>query len=184
MRWLVFFQLYKNMLVLKQLFILFWSCSEKKITYFLNVWCSLLAAKVLPKNLCYTFIKGTVLIHFNQYFIERGPYRSERETTLEILETGHVSCWPCLPYPLQFDKRHPGASATPSPLPLHAPQRALTQRKWARLDPSAPTWPWDLEERATSVRFAGDLLPLGDTEDLHHQQEAGDHQQGLGEVSK
>jgi hypothetical protein len=71
--------------------------------------------------------RGSVLIHFNQYFIKRVPYCSERETTLEILETGHVSCWPCLPSPHQFDKRHPGASATPL-LPACSTARADTEK--------------------------------------------------------
>jgi hypothetical protein len=32
--------------------------------------------------------RGSVLIHLDQHFIERGPYRSERERTLEIVGGG------------------------------------------------------------------------------------------------
>jgi hypothetical protein len=35
-------------------------------------------------------IKQTVLIHLDQHFIERGPYRSERERTLEIIGGGRI----------------------------------------------------------------------------------------------
>jgi hypothetical protein len=34
--------------------------------------------------------RGSVLIHLDQHFIERGPYRSERERTLEILGWGWI----------------------------------------------------------------------------------------------
>jgi hypothetical protein len=34
-----------------------------------------------------------VLITLDQHFIERGPCRSERERTLEILDLGHIVRW-------------------------------------------------------------------------------------------
>jgi hypothetical protein len=34
--------------------------------------------------------RGSVLIHLDQHFIERGPYRSERERTLEIVGGGQI----------------------------------------------------------------------------------------------
>jgi hypothetical protein len=34
--------------------------------------------------------RGSVLIHLDQHFIERGPYRSERERTLEIIDWGEL----------------------------------------------------------------------------------------------
>ncbi len=37
--------------------------------------------------------RGSVLIHLDQHFIDRGPYRSERERTLEILDLGQIVCW-------------------------------------------------------------------------------------------
>jgi hypothetical protein len=51
--------------------------------------------------------RESVLIHLDQHFIERGPCRSERERTLEILDSGHNVCW--LSSPTQFNLiRTPG----------------------------------------------------------------------------
>jgi hypothetical protein len=44
----------------------------------------------------------TVLIHLDQHFIERGPCRSERERTLEILDFGHIVRWLSLPPPFDL----------------------------------------------------------------------------------
>jgi hypothetical protein len=37
--------------------------------------------------------RGSVLIHLDQHFVERGPYRSERERTLEIIDWGRIVHW-------------------------------------------------------------------------------------------
>jgi hypothetical protein len=37
--------------------------------------------------------RGSVSIHLDQHFIERGPCRSERKRTLEILDLGHIFRW-------------------------------------------------------------------------------------------
>jgi hypothetical protein len=123
--------------------------------------------------------RGSVTIFGIQYFIERGTCPSKREMELDSLvgepwlrKTG--------------DQRTPRGiyhSLLPPP-----PPRALDRRSgcdwWGQDTCKQSTWPLDLERRAPSVRFTGDQLPLGDAGDLHHQQEVGDHQQGLGEVSK
>ncbi len=46
---------------------------------------------VSKKNFLEIFLLNKiVLIHLDQHFIERGPYRSERERTLEILGWGRI----------------------------------------------------------------------------------------------
>ncbi len=111
-----------------------------------------------------------------QYFIERGLCHREREMELDLL-VGE----PWL--------RKTGDQWTPrgiyhSPPPPRALDRHAGCDWWGQDTSKQTTWLLDLKRRAPSVRFAGDQLPLGNEGDLHHQQEVGDHQQGLGEVSK
>jgi hypothetical protein len=119
-----------------------------------------------------------VTIFWIQYFIERGPCRNGREIGLKLLvgEPGFrktVDQWTTM------GNYH--SLLPPPPCALHCAQGAT---RWARPHLQTAAWLLDLKRRAPSVRLVGDQLSLGDAGDLHHQQEVGDHQQGLGEVSK
>jgi hypothetical protein len=70
--------------------------------------------------------RGSVLIHLDPYFIERGPCRSERERTLEILEMGHVICWLCLPTPSGLIRNAQGHLLLSPLLPARLRARANT----------------------------------------------------------
>jgi hypothetical protein len=124
----------------------------------------------------------SVLIHLNQHFMERGLCRSERERTLEIIDSGHIIRWlsPSILFALI---RTPGVTCCYLPL-LQTVFRARKQTESASGGNILLIRPWDSGERAVSARLTGDLLSPGDTGDQHQQQEPRAHQQGLGEVSK
>jgi hypothetical protein len=58
--------------------------------------------------------RGSVLIHLDQHFIERGPYRSERERTLEIIDWGRVVRGLISPTWLELANNSPGPCYQPS----------------------------------------------------------------------
>jgi hypothetical protein len=108
----------------------------------------------------------TVLIHLDQHFIERGPYGSERERTLEIVGgdrnanclishtcLGSINSSPGLYYQLSL---------------LHTEPRARAGVEQTATIPL--TWPWYSEGEGLSARLADDLLLLGETGDHHQQQ--------------
>ena len=119
-----------------------------------------------------------VLLHLDQHFIERGPYRSGRERTLEIEERGLYAT--CVIYPMccVLTNKAPGLCNQLSLLPSKPRMRARGEG-----DTHTPlNWPQILEGGGLSARFAGDLLLLGEPEDHHHQQ--GHQQQGQKAICK
>jgi hypothetical protein len=90
----------------------------------------------------------SVLLHLDQHFIERGPYRSGRERTLEIGGRGRNSN--CVIYPIccVSINKAPGLYNQLSLLPSEPRTRARGER-----DGKTPlNWPQDLEGGGLSAR--------------------------------
>ena len=89
-----------------------------------------------------------VLIHLDQHFIERGPYRSERERTLEII--GGDRNANCLIYHTCLGSINRGPGLYNQLSPLHREPRT---RAGVETDGNAPlNWSWDLEGEGLSAR--------------------------------
>ena len=92
--------------------------------------------------------RGSVLLHLDQHFIERGPYRSGRERTLEIEGRGLYAT--CVIYPMCCVSINsaPGLYNQLSLLPSEPRTRARVERVG-----SIPlNWPLDLEGKGLSAR--------------------------------
>jgi hypothetical protein len=129
--------------------------------------------RLLPKE-----IRRSVLLHLDQHFIERGPYRSGRERTLEIGGRGRNAGSVIYPMCCVLPNSASGLYNQLSLLPSESRTRARVERTAT----FPVTWPQDLEGGGLSARFAGDLLLLGEPEDHHHQQ--GHQQQGQKAICK
>jgi hypothetical protein len=91
---------------------------------------------------------GSVLLHLDQLFIEREPYRSGRERTLEIEGRGLYAT--CVIYPMccVLTNKAPGLCNQLSLLPSEPRTRARGER-----DGNTPlNWPQDLEGEGLSAR--------------------------------
>ncbi len=92
--------------------------------------------------------RGSVLIHLDQHFIEKGPYRSERERTLEIV--GGDRNANCLIYHTCLGSINSGPGLYNQLSPLHREPRT---RAGVETDGNAPlNWSWDLEGEGLSAR--------------------------------
>ena len=88
------------------------------------------------------------MIHLDQHFIERGPYRSERERTLEIV--GGDRNANCLIYHTCLGSINSGPGLYNQLSPLHREPRT---RAGVETDGNAPlNWSWDLEGEGLSAR--------------------------------
>ncbi len=72
-----------------------------------------LSVAILFPNYC-VLVCTYVLIHLDQHFIERGPYRSERERTLEIMGWGRIVRELISPTWLESINNSPGPCYQPS----------------------------------------------------------------------
>jgi hypothetical protein len=120
-----------------------------------------------------------VLLHLDQHFIERGPYRSVRERTLEIGGRGRNAN--CVIYPICCVSINsaPGLYNQLSLLPSEPRTRERRQHS-SQLAPRFGGGRTVCE--GLSARFADDLLLLGEPGD-HHQQQ-GYQQQGQEAICK
>ncbi len=69
------------------------------------------------------------MIHLDQHLIERGPYRSERERTLEIMDWGRIVRWLISP---TWPNNSPGPHATSPPSFKQDAECAQTDQVWTR----------------------------------------------------
>ena len=123
-----------------------------------------------------------VLLHLDQHFIERGPYHSERERTLEI--GGGDRNANCLIYHmLCIDKQGPGAIQSALSLAEGAKDARKGGERRQHSSQLAPRFRGGRTVcEGLSARLADDLLLLGEPED-HHQQQ-GHQQQGQKAICK
>ena len=110
------------------------------------------------------------MIHLDQHFIERGPYRSERERTLEIV--GGDRNANCLIYHICCVSINSGPGLYNQLSPLHGEPRT---RAGVETDGNPPQLALIFRGGRTvceglSARLADDLLPLGEPGDHHQQQ--------------
>jgi hypothetical protein len=94
---------------------------------------------------------GSVLIHLDQQFIERGPCRSERERTLEIIDSAHIIRW-LSPSTLFTLIRTPGVTCCYLPL-LQTGFRVLGNRQ--RVHQAATSCLFDPEIRGREQCLRG-----------------------------
>ncbi len=107
----------------------------------------------------------SVLVHLDQHFIERGPYRSERERSLEI--GGGDRNANCLIWHTCLGSINRARGHTISSLPcIESQGRAQEWKQTA----TQLNWPRDSEGGGLSARLADDLLPLGEPGEHHQQQ--------------
>jgi hypothetical protein len=123
-----------------------------------------------------------VLLHLDQHFIERGPYHSERERTLEIGGVDRNAN--CLIYHmLCIDKQGPGAIQSALSLAEGAKDARKGGERRQHSSQLAPRFRGGRTVcEGLSARLADDLLLLGEPEDHHHQQ--GHQQQGQKAICK
>ena len=92
--------------------------------------------------------RGSVLLHRDQHFIERGPYRSGRERTLEIGGRGRNSN--CVIYPICCVSTNK-ATGLCNQLSL-LPSESRTHARGERDGHTPLNWPQDLEGGGLSAR--------------------------------
>ncbi len=124
-----------------------------------------------------------VLIHLDQHFIERGPYRSERERMLEILGWGRTVRGLISPTCLESINNSPGPCYQLSLLHTQNVGRAQGHQEWSRRQRFSH---FTLITRGgrSVCEARRRSLPLGETGDHHQQQGPKAILQRLGEVSK